>query len=196
MSTAPSGRNKPWFLLLAWVTWNGWFRDSRELLFLTRPLLSCVDHSPVKQLKCLFLSSKVYRLCGPRPITLPCVWLQVLDAGRIQEYDEPYVLLQNQEGVFYQTVQQTGKAEAASLLHAAKQVTDPTNPALLLCPNSVSTLSAHSYTHPNPYSTRLITTGVPLPKTTVSCTHKGVLWIFVLKVCNAIYVAAFLYTIP
>ncbi|CAK6954010.1 ATP-binding cassette sub-family C member 4-like [Scomber scombrus] len=46
----------------------------------------------------------------------------VLDAGRIQEYDEPYVLLQNQDGLFYQMVQQTGKAEAASLLHTAEQV--------------------------------------------------------------------------
>ncbi|KAM9447563.1 ATP-binding cassette sub-family C member 4-like isoform 4-T5 [Salvelinus alpinus] len=53
---------------------------------------------------------------------IDCDRILVLDAGRIQEYDEPYVLLQNQEGVFYQTVQQTGKAEAASLLHAAKQV--------------------------------------------------------------------------
>uniref|UniRef100_A0A8C7MYR0 Multidrug resistance-associated protein 4 n=1 Tax=Oncorhynchus kisutch TaxID=8019 RepID=A0A8C7MYR0_ONCKI len=76
---------------------------------------------------------------------IDCDRILVLDAGRIQEYDEPYVLLQNQEGVFYQMVQQTGKAEAASLLHAAKQVTDPTNPALLLCPNSVSTLSAHKH---------------------------------------------------
>lgn len=54
------------------------------------------------------------------------VWLQVLDAGRIQEYDEPYVLLQNQDGLFYQMVQQTGRAEAASLLHTAKQVTTST----------------------------------------------------------------------
>uniref|UniRef100_A0A674F5S8 Multidrug resistance-associated protein 4 n=1 Tax=Salmo trutta TaxID=8032 RepID=A0A674F5S8_SALTR len=46
---------------------------------------------------------------------IDCDRILVLDAGRIQEYDEPYVLLQNQEGVFYQTVQQTGKAEAASL---------------------------------------------------------------------------------
>uniref|UniRef100_A0A4W5PPM5 Multidrug resistance-associated protein 4 n=1 Tax=Hucho hucho TaxID=62062 RepID=A0A4W5PPM5_9TELE len=76
---------------------------------------------------------------------IDCDRILVLDAGRIQEYDEPYVLLQNQEGVFYQTVQQTGKAEAASLFHAAKQVTNPTNPALLLCPNSVSTLSAHTF---------------------------------------------------
>uniref|UniRef100_A0A4W4ENF7 Cystic fibrosis transmembrane conductance regulator n=1 Tax=Electrophorus electricus TaxID=8005 RepID=A0A4W4ENF7_ELEEL len=41
----------------------------------------------------------------------------VLDAGRIHEYDEPYVLLQNQDGIFYKMVQQTGKAEAASLIH-------------------------------------------------------------------------------
>ncbi|CAB1328550.1 unnamed protein product [Coregonus sp. 'balchen'] len=53
---------------------------------------------------------------------IDCDRILVLDAGRIQEYDEPYVLLQNQEGAFYQMVQQTGKAEAASLLHAAKQI--------------------------------------------------------------------------
>ncbi|TKS67158.1 Multidrug resistance-associated protein 4 [Collichthys lucidus] len=50
------------------------------------------------------------------------VFPKVLAAGRIQEYDQPYVLLQNQDGLFYQMVQQTGRAEAASLLHAAKQV--------------------------------------------------------------------------
>ncbi|XP_041940167.1 ATP-binding cassette sub-family C member 4-like isoform X1 [Alosa sapidissima] len=45
----------------------------------------------------------------------------VLDAGRIHEYDEPYVLLQDHEGIFYKMVQQTGKQEAAALLHTAKQ---------------------------------------------------------------------------
>uniref|UniRef100_A0A8D0CMH0 Multidrug resistance-associated protein 4 n=1 Tax=Sander lucioperca TaxID=283035 RepID=A0A8D0CMH0_SANLU len=53
---------------------------------------------------------------------IDCDRILVLDAGRIQEYDEPYVLLQNQEGLFYQMVQQTGRAEAASLLHTAKQM--------------------------------------------------------------------------
>uniref|UniRef100_A0AAY4E1J1 Multidrug resistance-associated protein 4 n=1 Tax=Denticeps clupeoides TaxID=299321 RepID=A0AAY4E1J1_9TELE len=48
----------------------------------------------------------------------------VLDAGRIHEYDEPYVLLQNQDSMFYQMVKQTGKAEAAFLLQTAKQVTE------------------------------------------------------------------------
>uniref|UniRef100_A0A673LQU3 Multidrug resistance-associated protein 4 n=1 Tax=Sinocyclocheilus rhinocerous TaxID=307959 RepID=A0A673LQU3_9TELE len=46
----------------------------------------------------------------------------VLDEGRIHEYDAPHVLLQNQNGIFYKMVQQTGKAEAASLLRTAKQV--------------------------------------------------------------------------
>uniref|UniRef100_A0A3B1IZ97 Cystic fibrosis transmembrane conductance regulator n=1 Tax=Astyanax mexicanus TaxID=7994 RepID=A0A3B1IZ97_ASTMX len=45
----------------------------------------------------------------------------VLDAGQIHEYDEPHVLLQNPEGIFYKMVQQTGKAEAASLKQLAKQ---------------------------------------------------------------------------
>uniref|UniRef100_A0A8C7QWV3 Multidrug resistance-associated protein 4 n=1 Tax=Oncorhynchus mykiss TaxID=8022 RepID=A0A8C7QWV3_ONCMY len=48
----------------------------------------------------------------------------VLGAGMIQEFDEPYVLLQNQESALYRTVQQMGKAEAASLLESAKQVMD------------------------------------------------------------------------
>ncbi|RXM31090.1 hypothetical protein EOD39_7276 [Acipenser ruthenus] len=46
----------------------------------------------------------------------------VLDAGRIHEYDEPYVLLQNNDSIFCKMVQQTGKAEAAALLETAKQV--------------------------------------------------------------------------
>uniref|UniRef100_A0A3B5MW06 ABC transporter domain-containing protein n=1 Tax=Xiphophorus couchianus TaxID=32473 RepID=A0A3B5MW06_9TELE len=53
---------------------------------------------------------------------IDCDRILVLDAGRIQEYDKPYVLLQNQDGLFYQMVQKTGKAEAASLLQVAKQV--------------------------------------------------------------------------
>ncbi|XP_043988335.1 ATP-binding cassette sub-family C member 4-like isoform X1 [Gambusia affinis] len=53
---------------------------------------------------------------------IDCDRILVLDAGRIQEYDKPYVLLQNQDGLFYQMVQKTGKAEAALLLQAAKQV--------------------------------------------------------------------------
>ncbi|XP_074550610.1 ATP-binding cassette sub-family C member 4-like [Halichoeres trimaculatus] len=53
---------------------------------------------------------------------IDCDRILVLAAGRIQEYDQPYVLLQNQDGLFYQMVQQTGRAEAAALLHTAKQV--------------------------------------------------------------------------
>ncbi|XP_048056290.1 multidrug resistance-associated protein 4 [Megalobrama amblycephala] len=45
----------------------------------------------------------------------------VLDAGRIHEYDAPHVLLQNHNGILYKMVQQTGKAEAASLLQTAKE---------------------------------------------------------------------------
>uniref|UniRef100_A0A8C5I9Z2 Multidrug resistance-associated protein 4 n=1 Tax=Gouania willdenowi TaxID=441366 RepID=A0A8C5I9Z2_GOUWI len=61
---------------------------------------------------------------------IDCDRILVLDAGRIQEYDEPYVLLQNQDGLFYQMVQQTGRAEAVSLLHTAKEVhnTPPHSP--------------------------------------------------------------------
>ncbi|XP_050968338.1 multidrug resistance-associated protein 4 [Labeo rohita] len=53
----------------------------------------------------------------------------VLDAGRIHEYDAPHILLQNQSGIFYKMVQQTGKAEAASLLQTAKQAYMNRSPA-------------------------------------------------------------------
>ncbi|KAI4886639.1 hypothetical protein NFI96_012768 [Prochilodus magdalenae] len=45
----------------------------------------------------------------------------VLDAGQINDYDEPHVLLEKQDGIFYKMVQQTGKAEAAFLKQLAKQ---------------------------------------------------------------------------
>lgn len=48
--------------------------------------------------------------------------LQVLDAGKIHAYDEPYTLLKDKDGIFYKMVQQTGKQEAAALLEAAKEV--------------------------------------------------------------------------
>lgn len=49
---------------------------------------------------------------------------QVLDSGRLKEYDEPYILLQEKESLFYKMVQQVGKTEAASLTETAKQVID------------------------------------------------------------------------
>uniref|UniRef100_A0AAQ4NUK3 Multidrug resistance-associated protein 4 n=1 Tax=Gasterosteus aculeatus aculeatus TaxID=481459 RepID=A0AAQ4NUK3_GASAC len=64
---------------------------------------------------------------------IDCDRILVLDAGRVQEYDEPYVLLQNQEGLFHQMVEQTGKAEAASLLHTAKQHLLNTGMVHMLC---------------------------------------------------------------
>ncbi|XP_035611096.1 ATP-binding cassette sub-family C member 4-like isoform X2 [Oncorhynchus keta] len=45
----------------------------------------------------------------------------VLDAGQIHEYDEPYTLLQNHDGIFFNMVQQTGRQEAVALLQSAKQ---------------------------------------------------------------------------
>ena len=48
--------------------------------------------------------------------------MQVLEAGRIREFDEPHVLLQDRHGVLYQMVEQTGPVEAASLHHTASQV--------------------------------------------------------------------------
>ncbi|XP_032773586.1 multidrug resistance-associated protein 4 [Rattus rattus] len=48
--------------------------------------------------------------------------IMVLDSGRLREYDEPYVLLQNPESLFYKMVQQLGKGEATALTETAKQV--------------------------------------------------------------------------
>ncbi|XP_021104693.1 multidrug resistance-associated protein 4 isoform X2 [Heterocephalus glaber] len=47
--------------------------------------------------------------------------IMVLDSGRLKEYDEPYILLQNKESLFYKMVQQLGKGEAAALTEIAKQ---------------------------------------------------------------------------
>ncbi|KAI4581545.1 hypothetical protein MJG53_009988 [Ovis ammon polii x Ovis aries] len=48
--------------------------------------------------------------------------IMVFDSGRLEEYDEPYVLLQNRDSLFYKMVQQLGKAKAAALTETAKQV--------------------------------------------------------------------------
>ncbi|XP_077200008.1 ATP-binding cassette sub-family C member 4 [Paroedura picta] len=48
--------------------------------------------------------------------------IMVLDSGQLKEFDEPYILLQEPESLFYKMVQQVGKAEAASLIETAKQV--------------------------------------------------------------------------
>ncbi|XP_078402042.1 ATP-binding cassette sub-family C member 4 isoform X2 [Cetorhinus maximus] len=46
----------------------------------------------------------------------------VLDAGRVAEYAEPYVLLENKDGFFYKMVQHLGKAETTALTKIAKEV--------------------------------------------------------------------------
>lgn len=44
----------------------------------------------------------------------------VLDAGELKEYDEPYVLLQNESGLFSNMVKMTGKTTANSLKEMAR----------------------------------------------------------------------------
>ncbi|KAG5868645.1 hypothetical protein JTB14_012370 [Gonioctena quinquepunctata] len=45
----------------------------------------------------------------------------VMDAGRATEFDHPHVLLQNENGMFYSLVMQTGKAHAKNLMTIAKE---------------------------------------------------------------------------
>ncbi|KAJ8916764.1 hypothetical protein NQ315_013969 [Exocentrus adspersus] len=45
----------------------------------------------------------------------------VMDAGTAKEFDEPFKLLQNSEGIFYSMVQQTGKSMAETLYKIAEQ---------------------------------------------------------------------------
>ncbi|XP_048588672.1 ATP-binding cassette sub-family C member 4 isoform X2 [Nematostella vectensis] len=47
--------------------------------------------------------------------------VMVLDAGRLVEFDEPYVLLLNSQGFFSQLVEQTGEKTAANLRESARQ---------------------------------------------------------------------------
>uniref|UniRef100_A0A1B6D788 ABC transmembrane type-1 domain-containing protein n=1 Tax=Clastoptera arizonana TaxID=38151 RepID=A0A1B6D788_9HEMI len=44
----------------------------------------------------------------------------VLDAGMLVEFDHPYKLLQNHEGIFFHLVQQTGKSMASHLTDLAR----------------------------------------------------------------------------
>lgn len=46
----------------------------------------------------------------------------MLDKGRVAEYEEPYILLENKDGFFYKMVQHMGKTEAIALTKIAKEV--------------------------------------------------------------------------
>lgn len=53
-----------------------------------------------------------------------CMKLQILvmDAGQCVEFDQPYLLLQNQKGYLSELVRKTGTGTAAFLTKIAKQV--------------------------------------------------------------------------
>lgn len=46
----------------------------------------------------------------------------VMDAGKMVEFDHPYILLQNKKGVLYSMVQQTGTAMAENLIKVSEKV--------------------------------------------------------------------------
>ena len=62
------------------------------------------------------------------PLSPSCV-LQVLDQGRIVEFDQPYLLLQSPGSVFGSMVEEAGKSEAAKLFAIAKTRFLETNPS-------------------------------------------------------------------
>ena len=47
--------------------------------------------------------------------------IQVLDAGRIKEFDKPYNLLKSKNNLLYKLVAQTGGVEAQKLFEAARK---------------------------------------------------------------------------
>ncbi|XP_061290366.1 ATP-binding cassette sub-family C member 4-like isoform X2 [Bos javanicus] len=49
-------------------------------------------------------------------------WIMVWDSGILEDYDEPYSMLQDRDNPFYEMVQQLGEAEATVLTERAKQV--------------------------------------------------------------------------
>ncbi|XP_074031109.1 probable multidrug resistance-associated protein lethal(2)03659 [Leptinotarsa decemlineata] len=51
----------------------------------------------------------------------------VMDAGRKAEFDHPHLLLQNEAGVFYSLVMQTGKATAKNLMTIAEETYEATH---------------------------------------------------------------------
>ncbi|XP_043334064.1 ATP-binding cassette sub-family C member 4-like isoform X7 [Cervus canadensis] len=63
-------------------------------------------------------------------------WIMVWDSGRLDDYDEPYTMLQERDGLFYKMVQQLGEAEATALTERAKQVS-------LLCTSKDITHGEH-----------------------------------------------------
>jgi len=46
----------------------------------------------------------------------------VMDAGKMVEFDHPYILLQNKDGFLYKMAEQTGRATADLLLSVAAEV--------------------------------------------------------------------------
>ncbi|XP_022093403.1 LOW QUALITY PROTEIN: multidrug resistance-associated protein 4-like [Acanthaster planci] len=75
----------------------------------------------------------------------------VLDAGRLIEFDEPYILLQKEGGAFTEMVKEMGKAEMAKLQEVAREKyreRNPSDPYGLFDPERRSTSPIRRYTSP------------------------------------------------
>ena len=63
----------------------------------------------------------VHRLYKLFKYTYFFILKKVLDSGRLKEFDEPHLLLQNRFSYFSRLVEQTGSMTAAELAQAARQ---------------------------------------------------------------------------
>ena len=63
------------------------------------------------------------------------VQLQVLQEGKIVEFDEPYILLQDESSLLFKMIEQTGKEESEHLLTIAQEayfIRNQPNPAAII----------------------------------------------------------------
>ncbi|XP_022111266.1 multidrug resistance-associated protein 4-like [Acanthaster planci] len=74
-----------------------------------------------KTIRTKFLNSTVLTIAHRLHTVIDSDRIMVLDAGKLVEFDHPYALLQRPDSMLSRLVEQTSKAETASLVEAARQ---------------------------------------------------------------------------
>jgi len=107
----------------------------RQLLYLARAILrdnrilaveiADVDHKSdaviLETIRRKFKNCTVLIVTNRLKTIMDCDRVMVLDNGRLREFDEPYLLLQNRLSLFSRLVEQTGFITAAALTKAARK---------------------------------------------------------------------------